>query len=683
MDIERINELTALLNYYADLYYRGEEIAVSDAEYDALYDELRALEEKTGIKLENSPVSRVGDKPNGNFAKFTHLTRLFSLDKCKTEEEIRGFIAKVKKETPNASFVTEYKFDGLTLSLTYIDGKLDTAATRGNGHIGENVTNQAEFVRGVPKTIPCKDTVEVRGEVILKLSQLAKYNETAAKPLKNARNGAAGAIRNLNLDEVKKRAPDFIAYDLGLGGEELSQAQTREFLIKNKFRISDKFIVARDSDAIIDALRKIEENRNALDFDIDGAVIKVNEKDIREQLGFTEKFPKWAMAYKFKPLEVTATVIGVEWNTARTGRITPTAVLEPVNIGGTTVSRATLNNVTDYTKKGIKINSRVLLRRSNDVIPEILGAIEVPLAPSAVTSGTEGDLFGFEYCLQSDGKEAVTPRQSGEKAIEMPAVCPSCGAPTFFDGTNIFCTAPESCKGAVIAKLVHFASRDAMNIEGFSEKTAAAFYEVLNVRTFADIYNLTAAQLRTIEGFKDLKTDNLLSGITKSKKVELFSFIFALGIPNVGIRSAKDLARKYKTLENLSAAEAEDVLKIDGMGEIISKGVYEYFRNAKNSEVIFALKNAGLDIREVKTEVQTGLPLTGRVVVVTGVLPTLKRAEAHAIIEKNGGEVATSVNTKVNLVVAGEDAGSKLTKAQELKIEIISEAELLLTVENG
>ncbi len=640
MENKRMRELVDLLNKYAYEYYVLDNPTVSDGEYDKLYDELCALEKQTGVVLFDSPTKRVGGEPISAFEKHVHIERLYSLDKATSKEELTAFFERIMKSSQTfPEFTVEYKFDGLTICLTYDKGKFVRATTRGNGEVGEDVTAQVLTIKTFPLTIEYQNLVEVKGEAIIRLSTLEKYNATASEPLKNARNAVAGAIRNLDPKETQKRKPEILFYDVNYINDSSLKMQTDcvEFLKENGFKTFDFFKKAKTSEEVFAVIDEIEVQRKNLDVLTDGAVIKVNDLSIRDRLGSTEKFPRWAIAYKFEPEEVTTILQDVVWQVGRTGKLTPLALLEPVELCGVTVRRATLNNPGDVARKGVKLNSRVLIRRSNEVIPEILGTTEY-----------------FE----------------NSKEVEVPIVCPECGQPLKEIGANIFCV-NAACRKRVILNLTNFASKDAMNIEGFSEMTAETFYDLLSVRKFSDLYKLKKSDLLSLEGFQDKKAENIISAIKKSINCSLENYIFALGIDGVGKKTAKDLAKKYKNIDNLSSATILEILTTDEVGDIIAQNVVDYFANKENESEIARLKEIGIDPQF--EEIVYGDVFKGAKVVLTGTLQKYKRAEAQKIIESLGGEVSGSVSKLTTMVLAGEEAGSKLEKAQKLGVKIITE----------
>ncbi len=639
-NLARMKQLVDTLNEWARLYYEEDAPVVSDAEYDKLYDELRRLEDENGYKLNNSPTRRVGGAPKKKFEQSEHLARLYSLDKCQSKNEFEEWCARVVKAVGYLPELTcEYKFDGLTLNLLYENGRLSKATTRGDGTVGEIVTEQVKTIKKLPAEISFKGVIEIQGEGILRLSQLEKYNSTASEPLKNARNGAAGAIRNLDPAVTEERGLSFMAYKIGYSEKSFkTQAEMREFLKTEGFEVEGAFEVAKGISNAVNFADDTETKRSELDYLIDGVVFKVNDVALRDEIGVTEKFPKWAVAYKFKADEMTTRLNDVVWQVSRSAKLNPIAILEPVDIGGVTVARATLNNYGDIQKKRVRIGDRVFIRRSNDVIPEIMGV------------ATEDD---------------------GARVIEKPKVCPVCGAPVKEIGAFLYCTG-EECAPQIVSKLDHFASKDAMDIDGFSEKTAEQFYNEIGLKDAVGLMRLTSFDLYGLEGFADKKIANLLNAIEASKKTTLDRFVFALGIDGIGKKTAKDLVKKFGNLDNLKNASIEELNAVDGIGGILAANVYDYFHNEDNLQYIANLIDCGIAFKE--TEKKSGV-FSGMKVVLTGSLPTYKRGEATKLIENNGGEVASAVSKSVNLVVAGEDAGSKLEKAEKLGIRIIDENE--------
>ena len=639
--MDRQRELTDILNKWAHEYYVLDNPTVSDKEYDALYDELRALEQASGVVFPDSPTRRVGGEIIKGFEKHTHIARLFSLDKSVTQEELSAFLTRVNKAAGSEqTYTVEYKFDGLTVCLTYDKGAFVRATTRGNGVEGEDVTAQALTIKSFPLTIPYQGTLEVRGEAVIRLSVLEKYNQTAAEPLKNARNAAAGAIRNLDPKITKERKPDIYFYDVNYrsDGELMTQTKAHDFLVQQGFKVFPYFAVCNTQQEVLDAVAEIEEKRREIDVLTDGAVIKLNDAQVREELGFTDKFPRWAMAYKFEAEEVTTLLKDVIWQVGRTGKLTPLALLDPVDLGGATVSRATLNNYGDIVRKDVKIGSRVLVRRSNEVIPEILG---------------------------------TTEHYAHSRAIEKPTCCPACGSAVKEVGAHLFCP-NKDCVPRIVAKLDHYASKNAMNIDGFSESTAELLVKKNKVHTFSDLYKLTAEDLAELDGFKDKKISNLLKEIAGSKTPPLDRFLFAIGVEGIGRVAAKDLASRFKDLDGVKNATLQELVALDNVGEITANNIVEFFNDQDNRNELAALQEAG--VTPTWSDVKTEGVFSGQSVVLTGTLTRYKRSEAQKLIESKGGVCQSSVTSKTTLVIAGADAGSKLEKAKKLGVQVIDEA---------
>ncbi len=642
---DRMKELVELLNKYAALYYEEDAPTVSDAEYDALYDELRALEESEGYSLKNSPTHRVGGAPQKKFASSRHLLRLYSLDKCKTEEELADWCARLVRATGREPELTaEYKFDGLTLNILYENGELVKAATRGDGVTGEEVTAQVRTISGVPRKISYKGRIEIQGEGIMRLSALEEYNRNSAEPLKNARNGAAGAIRNLDPAVTASRNLSFMAYNIGYSDRRFaSQTEMHAFLEEEGFETEKDIAVVKGAKEAFAFANRVDELRPSLDFLIDGVVFKVNDTSLREEIGYTEKFPKWAMAFKFKADEMTTVLRDVVWQVSRSAKLNPLAILDPVDIGGVTVKRATLNNYGDILKKKVRIGDRVFIRRSNDVIPEITGVAEE--SPSATD-------------------------------IPKPEVCPACGSPVAESGAFLYCTG-EHCAPQIVSYLDHFASKDAMDIDGFSEKTAEQFYNELHMTSPVQLMRLKKEDIAWLDRFGDKKAENLIAAISASKDTTMDRLVFALGIDGVGKKTAKDLSARFGNMDALAAASVEELTAIPGIGEVLADNIVAYFADEGNKKLIEELFESGVS---VKTAEKKEGALSGKRVVLTGSLPTMKRGEATALIEENGGEVSSSVSKNVDFVLAGEEAGSKLDKALKLGIRIIDEKEFLAMI---
>lgn len=644
---QRIRELVDKLNEYSKAYYVLDAPKISDKEYDELYDELLRLEEQSGIILPDSPTQRVGGDPLPCFEPHTHIHRLWSLDKVRTREDLIDWGRRVERiaesqQLPKVKYALEYKFDGLTINLTYEGGRLMTGATRGNGIVGEDITPQIKTIRTVPLTIPFKGKMEVQGECYMKLSVLDEINKTTDEKLKNARNAAAGALRNLDPRITAKRRLDCYCYNVGyIEGKKLeTQDEMLGFLRENGFTVSDYLVFCDDIETVCDEIDKAEESRPHLDFLIDGMVVKVRDFATREALGATEKFPRWAMAFKFAAEETTTTVRDITWEVGRTGKLTPRASFDPVELAGATIRHATLNNFDDIQRKRVGIGSRVFIRRSNDVIPEILSAVE-------------GDV--------------------PERQVEKPTVCPACGAHVEHRGVHLYCTNSLSCAPQIAGRLAHYASRGAMDIDTFSEKTAALFVEELKLKSIPDLYDLGPQDYMGLQGFGERRINNLMAAIERSKDCTLGAFIFAIGIPNVGAKTAKDLARRFGTIEALRSATVEQLTEVPDVGEIVARSIVEFFADPSIATQVDRLLAHGVKPRP--EEVQQDSPISGKTIVVTGTLEKLDRRQAEALIESLGGKAAGSVSKKTDYVLAGESAGSKLTKARELGVRVLNEQE--------
>jgi DNA ligase (NAD+) len=641
---QRIDALVEALTKHMYRYYTLDDPTVSDAEYDALYDELERLETETGYIRPDSPTRRVGGEVLSGFEKIAHLAPLYSLDKVRSPEELAAWEARTRKFSDDAfRYVIEYKLDGLTINLRYQGGLLVSAATRGDGVTGEIITAQVKTIKSVPLRIAYEGLLEVQGEGIMKLSALEAYNETADEPLKNARNAAAGALRNLDPGETARRNLSLFCYGAGYkeGTPFKTHTEMLAFLRENHFPVSE---FVRTADSIEEAIACVEEaqrSRNGLDYLIDGAVIKIDSFETRGQLGFTQKFPRWAVAYKFPADEKTTELMDVVWQVGRTGKLTPAAILDPVDIAGVTVSKATLNNIGDIRRKGLKVGCRIFIRRSGDVIPEVMGVAECP---------------------------------EGAREIEAPAVCPACGSQVTERGAHIFCENPLICRPQLTRAVAHFASRDAMDITTFSDRTAEAFYDYLSLSDVSDLYYLDYDKIKTLPSFKEKKTENLRRAIEQSKTRPLGSFIYALGIPGVGAKTAKDLAARFGGMEALIAADENALLSIEGVGPILAANITAFFANERARGIVTRLLAAGVSPAFERAG-RSDTPLSDRKVVLTGTLEKYTRKEASDLIESMGGEVVSSVSKNTDYVLAGEAPGSKLDKARALGITVISEAQ--------
>ncbi|EHK2357055.1 NAD-dependent DNA ligase LigA [Clostridium perfringens] len=651
-----IEELVEELNKYAYEYYVLGNSSVTDKDYDKKYYELVDLEKETGYKLPYSPTQRVGDVILPEFKKYTHKARLWSLDKAQTLEEIREwhnrnvkFLEEYNRtsdeELPPLKYILTKKFDGLTINLSYDEnGVLVTGATRGTGAIGEDVTAQVKTIKSIPLKIDCHDFLEIHGEAIMTTEAFEKYNSEAETPLKNLRNGAAGALRNLNVAETAKRNLSAFFYDVGYkeGAPFKTYMEMLNFIKTKGFPMDDYIRECKTLDEIQKEIDYIRDIRFDLNYDIDGLVIAIDDIRTRELLGYTVKFPKWAIAYKFEAQEATTKLLDVEWNVGRSGRVSPTAILDPVELAGVTVKRATLNNMDDIARKGVRLGAEVFVRRSNDVIPEIMGVVPESL--------------------------------EGTKEIEEPKVCPACGAHLVHEGVHIYCENTLGCKPQMVKTIVHFAGREAMNIAGFSEKTAEQLFEKLDIRDISDLYKLEYEKLLDLDKFGPKKAQNLLDAIEKSKDCTLEAFLYSLGIPNVGVKTAKDLVKRFESLENLEKATFEELVSVQDVGDIVARSIIEFFKEERTLKVINELLSLGVNPHYKKKEVLES-PFMGKTVVVTGTLENYSRTSIKEKLESLGAKVSGSVSKKTDFVIAGEAAGSKYDKAKSLGVTILSEEE--------
>ena len=660
MSNEKRDEMLKLvdeLNRYSYEYYTLDNPSVSDKEYDRKYDELKKLELELEEVLPYSPTLRVGDVVLEKFKKYKHKASLWSLDKAQSLSEIidwhnrnvkaiNEYNGTHEEKLPDLKYVVTKKFDGLTINLTYDEsGVLSVAASRGTGLVGEDITSQVKTIKSIPLKINNHHVVEIHGEAIMTKEAFEEYNKNSTVPLKNLRNGAAGALRNLDVKETAKRNLSAFFYDVGYNeGEDFqSYVGMMNFIKDMGLPVDDYMVICNDIEDIKKEIEYVGSIRQSLNYDIDGIVIAIDDIKTREVLGYTVKFPKWSIAYKFEAEETTTELLDVEWNVGRSGRVTPTAILKPVELGGVTVKRATLNNLDDIERKGVKIGATVFVRRSNDVIPEIMGVVEESL--------------------------------EGSSKVEEPKVCPSCGAELFRDGVHLFCENTLSCKPQMVKTIVHYASREAMNIAGFSEKTAEQLFEKLGIKSIADLYRIKKEELLTLEKFGDKKADNLLNALERSKDCELDSFIYGLGIANVGKKTAKDLAKHFKTLNNIEKATFDELVAIQDIGDIVAKTIVEFFSLEKSIETINELLSLGVKPKEVEDVIIKENPFAEKTVVVTGSLKDFSRTEIKDKLEELGAKVSSSVSKKTDYVIVGEDPGSKYNKAVELGVSILSEDE--------
>lgn len=650
--LERLKWLTDEVNKHNKNYYVYDNPTISDAEYDKLYDELLALEKELNFSLPDSPTSRVGDDVLSKFEKRKHEFPLYSLNKVKDFLDLGKWISDMQNDSGkrDLDFSLEYKYDGLKVVIEYADGIYKTATTRGNGKIGEDVSLQVKTIKSVPMKIPFKKRLIVQGECMMTNKAFEEYNKTADIPLKNPRNGVAGAVRNLDPKETAKRKLDFFCYDVSYveDYEIKTQKEMHDFIIEQGFLTGDYFKIVKNLKQAEDEIEKIDKIKDHLDVMIDGMVLKVNDNSIREDIGYTNKFPKWAIAYKFKPVELSTILKDVVWQVGRTGKITPIAILDPIELSGATVSRATLNNTQDIERKQISINSRVFVRRSNEVIPEVMGLAE-----------------------KSD--DAIN--------IVAPKFCPSCHSELKTIGANLFCVNHKHCYEQIVDRLTQFVSRNAFNIEGLSEKTLYQLYQKFDLSYPYELFTITKDMLAQLDGFKDKKISNLLNSLEKSKNIDWANFIFSLGILYVGDKTAFVISKKYNSIDELKSASFEDLISIDDVGEIVANSIIEYFQDEDNLININKLIELGVKINFPSDKMEENY-FTNKTIVLTGALNSYSRQELTKILLSYGANVTSSVSKKTDLVIVGADAGSKLNKAKELNIEIIDENKLIDILSN-
>lgn len=652
-NIDRMKELIDLINNYSYHYYVLDNPLISDADWDQLYDELHHLEMSSNIIMPDSPSQRVGGEPITAFGTHVHRNRLLSLDKVNNYDELKAWDTRVRRlceeyekrtndSLPSLEYTIEYKFDGLTINLTFDSGSLVQAATRGNGKVGEIILEQVKTIKSIPLTISFQGKMEVQGEGIIRLSVLEQYNKTTVDPLKNARNGVAGAIRNLDPKITASRKLDAFFYNIGyFSGNELhNQLDTISFLEENHFPVSKCLGLFTSIQTVAEEITKIEKVRNHLDFLIDGIVIKINDFKTRTILGYTDKFPRWAIAFKYEAVEIITTVENISWDVGRTGKLTPLASVMPVEIGGATVRKATLNNWGDIQRKKITIGSKVWIRRSNDVIPEIT------------------------HCVDEENYR--------NQPIKKPDKCPACMSILLEKGAHLFCENSLSCKPQLISRIVHYSSKDGMNIDAFNKKTAEILFDKLNIKEISGLYDLKMADLIELNRFGAKKAQNLLDTINKSKNCQLDHFINALGIPNVGKKTAQDIAQHYKSFEQFLKASYADLLLIPDVGDIVANSIIKFISDKMIRESIDNLLRLGVSPSFQTESIQMQSPIQGKIFVLTGKLMDYSRNDITEMIEKKGGVVSESVSNKTDYLIFGENPGSKYTKAMQLGTKIIT-----------
>ena len=645
---KRMNELVALLNRYATEYYTSDNPSVSDSEYDRLYRELVELEAAYPDQvLADSPTHRVGGKVLDGFEKYSHQYPLYSLQDAFSREELDAFDARVRKELAHPTYICELKIDGLSISLTYEKGILVAGATRGDGSIGENITENLKRVKDIPLTLPEELDITVRGECYMPRASFDQVNqarqENGEPEFANPRNAAAGTLRQLDTAVVAKRNLATFLYQEASPSTRDSQEKVLKHLEQLGFVVNPKRVLAESMDEIWDFIQEIGQERDNLSYDIDGVVIKVNDLTGQEELGFTVKAPKWAVAYKFPAEEKEAQLLSVDWTVGRTGVVTPTANLTPIQLAGTTVSRATLHNVDYIAEKDIRKDDTVIVYKAGDIIPAVLRVVE--------------------------------SKRISEEKLDIPTNCPSCDSDLlhFEDEVALRCINPR-CPAQIMEGLIHFASRDAMNITGLGPSIVEKLFAANLVKDVADIYRLQEEDFLLLEGVKEKSAAKLYQAIQASKENSAEKLLFGLGIRHVGSKASQLLLQHFHSIENLAQADPEEVASIESLGGVIAKSLQTYFATEGSEILLKELKEAGVNLDYKGKTVVADAALSGLTVVLTGKLERLKRSEAKSKLESLGAKVTGSVSKKTDLVVAGADAGSKLQKAQELGIEVRDEA---------
>lgn len=643
----RMSELVTLLNRYAHEYYTKDTPSVSDSEYDQLYRELVSLEEKyPNDILPDSPTHRVGGKVLDGFEKYQHQYPLYSLQDAFSRAELEAFDERVRKEFPGAIYLCELKIDGLSISLSYENGILVAGATRGDGSIGENITENLKRVKDIPLTLPQPLTMTVRGECYMPKASFDEVNrfrqENGEAEFANPRNAAAGTLRQLDTAVVAKRNLSTFLYQEASPTTEVSQESVLKKLSKLGFAVNDNRVLASSIDQVWNFIGKISRERNQLPYEIDGIVIKVNSLAAQEELGFTVKAPKWAIAYKFPAEEKEAKLLSVDWTVGRTGVVTPTANLTPVQLAGTTVSRATLHNVDYIQEKDIRKDDTVIVYKAGDIIPAVLRVVE--------------------------------SKRVSEEKLTVPKYCPSCESELlhFEDEVALRCINPL-CPAQIREGLIHFASRDAMNITGLGPAVVEKLFSQGLVGDVAGIYRLQVEELLQLENFKEKSANKLYNAIQASKENSAERLLFGLGIRHVGSKASRILLEHFHDIPSLAKADLDTIASIDGLGLVIATSLHSYFEQEGTQTLLAELQEAGVNLAYLGEKVAADAILSGKTVVLTGKLETLTRTQAREKLLRLGANVASSVSKKTDLVIAGADAGSKLAKAQELGIEIQNE----------
>ena len=643
-----MSELVSLLNRYAHEYYTKDAPSVSDSEYDQLYRELVSLEEQYPNEiLPESPTHRVGGKVLDGFEKYQHQYPLYSLQDAFSRAELVAFDERVRKEFPEVSYLCELKIDGLSISLAYENGILVAGATRGDGSIGENITENLKRVKDIPLTLPEPLTIIVRGECYMPKASFDAVNqlrqENGEAEFANPRNAAAGTLRQLDTSVVAKRNLATFLYQEASPTSEATQEDVLEKLSQLGFSVNEKRVLASTIDQVWDFIEKIGQERDSLPYEIDGIVIKVNDLAVQEELGFTVKAPKWAIAYKSPAEEKEAQLLSVDWTVGRTGVVTPTANLTPVQLAGTTVSRATLHNVDYIREKDIRKDDTVIVYKAGDIIPAVLRVVE--------------------------------SKRVSDEHLDVPSQCPSCQSDLlhFEDEVALRCINPL-CPAQIMEGLAHFSSRDAMNISGLGPAVVEKLFAKDLVRDVAGIYRLSIEDLLQLENFKEKSANKLYNAIQASKSNSAEKLLFGLGIRHVGSKASRILLEKFHDIPSLAQAEQEEIASIDSLGMVIAKSLHSYFAQEGTQILLKELEEAGVNLAYLGEKVAADAVLSGKTVVLTGKLETLTRTQAKEKLLRLGANVAGSVSKKTDLVIAGADAGSKLAKAQELGIEIQDEA---------
>lgn len=645
---KRMNELVALLNRYATEYYTSDNPSVSDSEYDRLYRELVELETAYPEQvLADSPTHRVGGKVLDGFEKYSHQYPLYSLQDAFSREELDAFDARIRKEVAHPTYICELKIDGLSISLTYEKGILVAGVTRGDGSIGENITENLKRVKDIPLTLPEELDITVRGECYMPRASFDQVNqvrqENGEPEFANPRNAAAGTLRQLDTAVVAKRNLATFLYQEASPSTRDSQEKGLKYLEQLGFVVNPKRILAENIDKIWNFIQEVGQERENLPYDIDGVVIKVNDLASQEELGFTVKAPKWAVAYKFPAEEKEAQLLSVDWTVGRTGVVTPTANLTPVQLAGTTVSRATLHNVDYIAEKDIRKDDTVIVYKAGDIIPAVLRVVE--------------------------------SKRVSEEKLDIPTNCPSCNSDLlhFEDEVALRCINPR-CPAQIMEGLIHFASRDAMNITGLGPSIVEKLFAANLVKDVADIYRLQEEDFLLLEGVKEKSAAKLYQAIQASKENSAEKLLFGLGIRHVGSKASQLLLQYFHSIENLYQADSEEVASIESLGGVIAKSLQTYFATEGSEILLRELKETGVNLDYKGQTVVADAALSGLTVVLTGKLERLKRSEAKSKLESLGAKVTGSVSKKTDLVVVGADAGSKLQKAQELGIQVRDEA---------